>query len=157
MAIKIQALGDTIKIDKAFVSGKDRVAVNGEVVFEGKLSADMPQKFTAGNREYAFESKVVNKMTSVIAVHLQIYENAELVHSGVYEQSGKPVQNEGEAKKNAAIRACGQVGGIIGIATMLFLNIATGVVPGGAVGGVIGCGVGFGLGFGLGSLIFGRK
>ena len=157
MATKIQALGDTIKIDTAFVSGKDRVAVNGQVVFEGKLGAETLQKFSAGNRDYALEVKTLNSMTGAIAVHLQIHEEAKLVHSGIYNQEGKPVQNEGQAKKTGAIQACGIVGGIIGFATMMFLNMATRGVPGGAIGGAIGGGVGCAIGYGLGTLIFGRK
>jgi hypothetical protein len=53
--------------------------------------------------------------------------------------------------------ACAIVGGVIGFATMMFLNMATGVVPGGAIGGAIGGGGGAALGYGLGFLIFGRK
>lgn len=157
MATKIQVMGDTVKIDKAFVSGKDRVAVNGEVVFEGKLGGETPQKFIAGNRGYKLRTRRVSAMTGAIAVHLQVYENKELIHSGVYDQAGKPVENEGQAKSTAALQVCGMVGGMIGFATMMILNAATGVVPGGAIGGALGGGIGGGLGYGLGSLIFRGK
>lgn len=155
LAIKIQALGDTIKIDKAFVSGKDRVAVNGQVEFLGKLAVGKAHRFAAGNREYEIETKLVSKTTSAIAIHFQVFENAELVHSGIYDQAGKLVKNEEEAKKTGAIQSCGMVGGIVGMAVMIILNQATGVIPGGAIGGAIGGGVGYGLGAGLGSLMFG--
>ena len=58
---------------------------------------------------------------------------------------------------NGAIRACCTVGGIVGFSTMMILNLATGVVPGGAIGGAIGGGVGSLLGYGLGALVFGRE
>lgn len=157
MATTIQAIGDTIKIDKAFVSGKDRIAVNGQVAFEGKLNLATPQNFTAGSREYTIETQTVSKMTGAIAIHLQVHENGELLHSGIYDQFGKPVGDQSQAKAAGAIHACGMVGGIAGFATMMFLNIATGVVPGGAIGGAIGGGGGVMVGYGIGTLVFGRK
>ena len=53
MATTVSTMGDTIKIDKTFVSGKDRIAVNGDVVFEGKAAAGTPQRIKVGAREYA--------------------------------------------------------------------------------------------------------
>jgi hypothetical protein len=79
MATTIQAIGDTIKIDKAFVSGQDRIAVNGQVAFEGKLNLATPQNFTAGSPEYTIEIQTVSKMTGAIAIHLQVHENGELL------------------------------------------------------------------------------
>ncbi len=157
MASKIQVLGDTIKIDKAFVSGKDRVSVNDEVVFEGKIGGGAPQNFSAGNREYAIESRTVSKMTGATAIHLRVYEKGELIHSGVYDQAGNPVQNERQARATGAIHVCTIVGGVIGFATMMVLNMATGVVPGGAIGGAIGGGGGAAVGYGIGCLVFGGR
>ena len=49
MPTKIEAAGDTIKIDKAFVSGKDRVNVNGQVVFEGNIAPGSKHEFELGD------------------------------------------------------------------------------------------------------------
>jgi hypothetical protein len=154
MAAKIKALSDTIKIDKAFVSGKDRIAVNDAVVFEGKLAKGSPQTVSSGKREYSIESKVVGKFTGATAIHLQICEKGGLVHTGVYDQFGKPVGDEKQAKANAKVQACAALGAIVGFTTMMTLNMTTGVVPGGAIGGSIGGGVGGALGFGIGTALF---
>ena len=156
MATKIQVLDDTIKIDKTFTAGKDRVSINGETVFEGKMGTDSPQKFHSGNRDYAVEVKKVGKLGAT-AVHLQIHEDNELVHTGVYDQAGKPANGDGQVAKNGALHLCAMVGAFVGVATMLYLNGATGVVPGGAIGGAIGGGVGAMVGHGIGSLFIGRK
>ena len=157
MATKFEVLGDTIKIDKAFVSGKDRVSVNGNVVFEGKLGGDTPQICTVGNREYGIRSRTVSKLTGATAIHVDVRENGELVHSAVYDQAGKSVESEGKAKATGAVNMCAIAGGVIGFATMMFLNLATGVVPGGAIGGAIGGGGGAMLGYAIGYLLFQRK
>jgi hypothetical protein len=157
MAIKMQACGDTIRINKAFVSGKDRIAVNDNVVFEGKLSSGSPQKVSAGSREYSVESRRVGKMTGATAIHLEVYERGELIHAGVYDQNGKSVENEGQAKANGAMQTCAMIGAVAGFTTMMSLNMATGVVPGGAIGGAIGGGVGGMLGAGVGTLLFGKR
>ncbi len=157
MATKIQAIGDTIKIGKTFVSGNDRITVNDEVVFEGKLDADDPETFTVGQRDYSIESRKVGQLTGAISIHLNIHENGELVHTGIYDQNGKSVKSEGQAKANGAIHICSMIGGVVGCTTMLVLNTTTGVVPGGAVGGGIGGGVGAVVGGGIGNLLFGRR
>lgn len=157
MAATIQAVGDTIKIDKAFLSGKDRVAVNGQVVFEGKIAPNSPQSFTTAEREYVLEVRTLSKMTGAVSYHLNVRERGETVHTGIYDQLGKPVASEGQAKTTGAMQACGVAGGIAGFALMMFLNMATGVVPGGAVGGAIGGGVGYAIGFAMGSLILGER
>ena len=162
MAIRIQVLEDTIKIDKAFVSGKDRVAVNDQVVFEGKLPPNTPLAFAVGNREYSFETRVVSRMTNALAIHLEIRETAELVHAGVYDQTGKRVNGDGGAKSTGAIQTCGMIGGLLGFAAMMYLGpaavggVAGDAVAGGIRGGIGGI-VGYGLGFGFGSMIFGSK
>ena len=157
MKIKIPTLNDTIKIDKSFVTGKDRIAINGNVVFEGKLSPNSTQKFDIGKRKYFVESKVVNKLTKTVAIHLVIYENAEVVHKGIYDQTGKLVEDEKDAKRNGVLQACGAAGAATGIITMMILNLLTGVVPGGAIGGGIGAGVGYGIGYAIGRLILNWK
>lgn len=156
MATKIQALDDSIKIDKAFASGKDRVSINGEKVFEGKLGTDSPQNFRFGNRDYSVEVRKVGKLGAT-AVHLQIYKDNELVHSGVYDQTGKPANGDSQVAQNGALYLCAMVGAFVGVTTMISLNIATGVVPGGAIGGAIGGGVGAAIGHGIGSSVIGRK
>lgn len=157
MAAKIQVIGDTIKINKVFMSSKDRVAVNDRVVFEGKLRPGEPQKIRAGEREYEIEFRKISKVTGAIAIHLNIHEKGELLHTGIYDQAGKPVTNEEQAKKSGAIQFCVMIGAVVGVTTMVSLSSATGVVPGGAVGGAIGGGVGGMLGLGIGTLIFGLR
>jgi hypothetical protein len=157
MATTINVLGDTIKIDKAFVSGKDRVAVNGQVVFQGKLNSEPPPRFSAGKREYTVDTYIVGSLTNAIAIYVDIYEGGNLVHAGIYDEAGNPVKNPEQARRVGAIRACAAVGAMLGCFTMLVLNMKTGVVPGGMIGGAIGGGGGALLGYGLGSLIFGSK
>ncbi len=156
MATKIQVLDDTIKIDKTFTSAKDRVSINGETVFEGKMGIDSRQKLRVGDRDYAVEVRKVGKLGAT-AVHLQIHEDNELIHSGVYDQAGKPANGDGQVAKNGALHLCAVVGAFAGVAMMLYLNMATGVVPGGAIGGAIGGGVGAMIGHGIRSLFIGRK
>ncbi|WP_207396357.1 hypothetical protein [Bremerella alba] len=157
MATVIEAAGDKIKIDKGFVSGKDRISVNGEVVFEGKLTDDEPQNIYFGSREYTLRQSVVSRTTRATAIQLHIFENKTEVHSGLYDQHGKPVKDQAEAKSNGAVQVCGIAGGVIGVIVMLVLNRETGIVPGGAIGGAIGGGVGSAIGYGVGGLIFGSK
>jgi hypothetical protein len=153
----IKALGDTIKIDKTFVSGKDRIAVNGAVVFEGKANMPDPARITVGNREYVVGLEMVSKFAKINLVHLQIYENGNPVHTGVYDQAGKPVTNPGQAKSSAGVQFCGMIGAIVGVTVMLSLNHATHTVPGGAIGGAIGGGVGGAIGGAIGTLLFGQR
>lgn len=161
MATIIEALGDKIKIDKAFVSGKDRISVNDQVTFEGKLIDNEPVKFQAGSREYRVSRSVVSKMTSATATEVQVIENNEVIHSGIYDQQGKPVKDLAQAKSSGAVQACGMIGMAIGLGIMLTLGPESGIFPGGAIGGAIsgaiGGGVGGAIGFGLGTAIFGRK
>jgi hypothetical protein len=157
MPTSIQVLDDTIKIDKVFVSGKDRVAVNGQVVFEGKLAPSTPKTIAAGNREYVIETRLVSRMMGTTTVHLKVLENDQEVHSGLYDQTGKPLQNEQQAGSSSAIQACAVVGAVIGVAVMLSLNMTTGVVPGGAIGGAIGGGCGAALGQLVGTMLFKRE
>jgi hypothetical protein len=156
MAATIRVLGQTIQIEKAFVSGKDRIAVNGQVVFEGKIRPQTPQRFTVGSCDYTVESRTVGGIAKAIVIHLQICEKGKVVHSGVYDQRGNQVNAEAYVKKMRAIQACALVGGVLGFVTMMVLNAATGVVPGGAIGGALRGGGGAGLGYAVGSLIFGR-
>ncbi|QDU75162.1 hypothetical protein Pan97_21860 [Bremerella volcania] len=157
MATVIEALGDKIKIDKAFVSGKDRISLNGQILFEGKLVDDEPQKFKAGSREYKISRSVVSKMTNATATELTIFENNAPVFSALYDQQGKPVNDQAEAKSNGAIQVCGVIGMMGGVAVVLVASRETGMLPGGAVGGAIGGGLGGAIGFGIGMLLFGRK
>lgn len=157
MATTIQASGDTIKIDKAFVSGKDRVAVNGDVVFEGKLRGEKPQQFVVGHRKYAIRTKLVSEVTGAIVVQLKIYEKTGAIHTGMYDQDGKPVGSEAEATTAPAIQTAGTLGAAIGVGTMLVLNLVTGSVPGGAIGGALGGALGGVIGSGVGYLLYRDK
>jgi hypothetical protein len=153
----INVLGDKITIDKTFVSGKDRIRVNGQEVFSGKLNKEKPQTFQAGRRQYTLETRIVSRWSGGVAYYLDIFEGDRQVHSGIYDQAGKPVKSEGQAGATAMIHGCGAAGGVIGFMTMMALNVSTGVVPGGAIGGAIGGGGGYMLGYGLGKLLFGRR
>ena len=156
MATTIQAVGDKIKLDKGFVSGKDRITVNGDVLFEGKLKTEEAQRLVAGEREYVIETAVASKMMGTISIKVQIYQQSELIHEGLYDQLGKNLSNPAQAKVSGAVHACSLVGAVIGFTLMMVGNAATGVIPGGAIGGAIGGGVGALIGGGIGSLIFGK-
>jgi len=54
------------------------------------------------------------------------------------------------------IKICSVVFAVVGFATMMGLNLATGVVPGGAIGGAIGGGGGAMIGQLIGNLLFKR-
>jgi hypothetical protein len=149
MATTIRALGDTIKIDKAFVSGKDRISVNGEIAFEGKLHPEAPQRIALGNRHYTIETTVVSKLTSAISVRLEIDEGGEPMHSGLYDQMGNPVKNTSDAKSRAAMNASVFVGAIAGVVVVTSLETigAPGGIVGGAIGGLCGGAIGYGMGY----------
>ena len=157
MATKIKAAGDEIKVDKAFVSGKDRIAINGEILFEGKLKDGEPETLTREIRQYVIVKRVTSMLAEMYSIELEISENGQLIHSGVYDKFGKSHASQADAKTSGAVAACGMVGGIIGVAVMLTLNATTGVVPGGAVGGGIGGGVGGALGAWIGQALFGAQ
>ncbi len=161
MAATIQAGTDTIKIGKSFVSGKDYVTVNGEVVFEGKLVAGQPHRIAVGEREFVVKTEVASKLTGALTYHLQIYDapisaGGTMLHQGIYNPYGKQAASARQAKTPAVLQACGHVGAMIGSTTMVVANLATGVVPGGAIGGAIGGGGGAFIGYGIGTLIFGK-
>ncbi len=156
MATTINVLGDTIKIGKAFVSGKDRISVNGDIVFEGKVT-ESPEKIKVGDREYAVEIETVNKMAKMVLVNLQVYEKGVLVHSGLYDRTGKLVENEEKFRSAAGLQVFSMIGAAVGVALMLGFNRATGVVPGGAIGGAIGGGLGGIIGYGIGALLCGER
>ena len=155
MATKIQAEGDTIKLSKTF-TGKDKIEINGEQVFEGKLVQGKPKTVHIGDRSYTVESQSSGKVVPIITYQLQIVEDEELIHREIYDIAGKRIKSEGALKTSGAIKACGFVGMIVGLTTMMTLNRTTGVVPGGAIGGAIGGGLGALLGQGFGLLIFGK-
>lgn len=157
MATKINAAGDAIKVDKTFVSGKDRVTVNGTVVFEGKLQDGEAEKVVAGDREYVILKRVTSRLAELFSIELEVHEGGKLIHSGIYDKFGKSHANQADAKSSAAVTACGVVGAIIGFTVMMTLNMTTGVVPGGAIGGGIGGGVGGALGGLIGKALFGPK
>lgn len=157
MTMTINAAGDVIKIGKAFVSGKDRITVNGNVAFEKKLTPGRTERFTVGTRQYFVETRVISTLMGTTSTTIQIYEQDALIHSGIYDQTGKAVANQEEAKSTAAIGVCAMIGGLVGSMSMIFLNLSTGSVPGGAVGGGVGGAVGAMLGYGMGYLLFGSS
>lgn len=160
MGIKIHAQGDAITIGKAFVSGKDRITVNEEVMFEGKIEPDTPQRFSRGNRQYSIETRVISKLTGATVTLIQIAEESKVIHSCFYNINGQPVKSVAESKHTGALQICGVVGGVLGFATMMLLNILFGAAAGavgGALGGAIGGGVGYGVGYGIGSLFIKEK
>ena len=171
MATVINALGDQIKIDRAFVSGKDRIQLNDEVVFEESLGDFRSEKFASGSRTYELRKEVVSSMTKAIAFHLQIFENGEEIHSGIYDLQGQQLTAASKAGSPSAAQACAKIGTVIGIVSMLSLNSALGIVPeslfggdtmmsgitGRALMGAIGGGLGSAIGYGFGGLVFGSN
>ncbi|MEM9346291.1 MAG: hypothetical protein AAGB26_06725 [Planctomycetota bacterium] len=157
MAAKIKfASGDVIEVGKAFVSGKDRIKINGEVAFEGELPEDYPMEFTMRGQRCQITYRKLSKMLDTQTIRVKLYDGEQLVLDELYDQNGQPVDNSGEAKANSVAQACGIVGMVVGLSVMMGLNMTTqGAVPGGAIGGAIGGGVGGALGYGLGKLIAG--
>lgn len=139
MATIIKALGDQFKIDRVFISGKDRIAVNDQVVFEGTLGDFKSEKFTAGSRTYELRREVVSSTFKADAIHLQIFENGEQIHSGIYDLQGQQLAAASRAGSPSAAQACAKVGTVIGMISMLSLNSA------------------LGIGYGFGGLIFGSN
>jgi len=179
MATVINALEDQIKIGQGFVSGKDQISVNDQVVFEGKLGEFKSQKVEAGNRTYEIRQEVTNATTRATAIHLHIYENEEEVHSGFYDQKGQRISDPSKAGSPQAARTCAKVGAAFGIVFALGLSflfnflsdssiisdffpeslllgdaVMTGVLEGALMGSLGGL-FGGAIGFGFGEIVFG--
>jgi hypothetical protein len=160
MVTTILAHGDTIKIEKSIVTGKDRVAINGQAVFDGRLPQGALQEFTVGGRKYALSMAILSGWPQKVGYQIQVTENGAVVHAGLYNQAGQPVSDAArlKTKTNGPVQVCTVIRGIGGFITMMALNQATGgAVPGGAIGGAIGGGGGALLGQGLGRLLFAGK
>ena len=155
MAAKIEfANGDVIEVGKAFVSGKDRVKINGVVAFEGKLPKDYPMEFKIRGQRCQITYRKVSTMLETHTIQIRLFEGDQVVFDEMYDQNGQPVGGSGEAKANSVTQVCGIVGIALGVGVMMALNMSTqGAVPGGAVGGAIGGGLGGAIGYGLGKLI----
>ena len=156
MATNILAGNDVIKIERAFVSGKERITINDELAFEGKIKPDQPIQMQVGSRTYIVETKIVSKFGKVTTINLQILEGGETIHAEKYDQLGKPV-SVAQARSAGAIQVCSLIGAAVGFATMMALSAATRAVPGGAIGGAIGGGGGSAIGYGIGWLLFRRS
>jgi len=154
LAAKIELdRGDRIEVGKAFVSGKDRITINGQVVFEGKLPEDYPMDFGLGDRRCQLTYHKVSTMLETRTIHVKVYEGDALVVDQLYDQNGQPVGSSSHAKANSVAQLCGMLGAGVGVAVIMSLNMATGSVPGGAIGGAIGGGLGAAVGYGIGKLL----
>ena len=145
MAWKIEALGDSIEIGRAFVSGKDQIKINGEVVFEGKLLKNPPESIHAGEREYKIRCVVVSNWSGAALTEVKILENSKVIHSDVYDSEGNLATTLEEVKSTAGINMGIYIGGIVGSALPLAVSIAQGAMVGvfwkgilAVVGGVVG-------------------
>ena len=156
-----QLLGNTIHIDKVFTSGKDRISINGQVVFEDKLVEDSPYKFEIEDQTYFIRIRKVHKLAATTVIDVEVYRDGKLVQVGMYDKDGNLVKNESQAQTMKGHKACSMFGGVIGGITIFSLSRTIEILPGGALGGaisgVIGGMIGTGIGYGFGLLIFGRK
>jgi hypothetical protein len=153
MTTATEAHGDTFKFGRAFVSGKHRVWINGQKVFEGKLVYQQPQRIEVGQRQYVITPQMKSSVNDALEVFsVQIHEQGRLIHEGLYDQAGGSFASMQEAKTASNLQVCGIVGAALGLAAMMAGNIATGIIPGGAIGGAIGGGGGYLIGRGIGSL-----
>lgn len=158
----IHALSDDITLEQSFVTGTDRITVNGELVFEGKRSRKEPQLFRAGDREYSVEEVTVGSFTGARVLRLRVQENGETVHEGTYDAAGKPVK-PGEADDRAKVMFCAMIGAVVGAAAISFLwsgGKGGGVISSALFGGIRGAVGGFAgylLGFAGGHVVFGRR
>lgn len=159
MAAKIKfANGDVIEVGKAFVSGKDRVRINGNVAFEGKLPEDYPMEFEIRGQRCRITYRKVSTMLETRTIQVELFDGDQLVFDEMYDQNGQPVGDSEEAKANSVAQVCAIVGMALGLGAMMALNMSTqGAVPGGAIGGAIGGGVGGAVGYGIGQLIAGAQ
>jgi hypothetical protein len=153
MATKIKAANFNIVIDRIFVSGKDRVAINGEVVFEGKLNETPAIGHTFGNADISIRPEVVSKFTGATIFHIVVQENGAPIHTGPYDQLGKPVGGSGDTKRNQITQLCGTIGTVIGAMTLVIMGQASGIVPRGVLGSALAGGFGGALGAGVGYAI----
>jgi hypothetical protein len=156
MYIKIEVHGDKIKFGKTFM-GANRIFINGDLVFEGKLTPDKTEKITVENREYVIKPKSYGKSKWPSVISIEVFEDSELIHSQMYDKNSAPVEDVEQARENGAIQICGVIFAGIGYIVIMGLHKSTGAVPGGAIGGALGGGLGGAIGYGIGKLFFGRK
>lgn len=157
MNTKIVVGDDKIVVGKNFVSGKDQIKINGEVVFLGNLEDRKPEACNHAHKRFDIETRKLSGIAGGRAIGVCVYEGDRLVHQAIYDQLGKAVQDANEAKSNTLVNACATGGGFLGCIIMITLNTATGVVPGGAIGGAIGGGCGGAIGYGIGKLLTSGK
>ncbi len=157
MSTTIKVIGDTIKVEKTFLSGKDRVAVNGTIVFKGNATLPNTAEIKAGGREYKVGIERIGWYVKTFVVHLEILDNGRLLHSGNYDPIGKSVENAEQARSSAGVQTCAFIGGTVGVAVMIGLNSVGHAAPGGAIGGAVGGGIGAAIGFGIGELLYGKR
>jgi hypothetical protein len=129
---EIRIWGDTLRIDKSFPLGIDRIALNGKVVFEGKLVPQEPCTFTVDSREYVITINGIGD--GFRAIHLLIRKGNQLVHEGRYDGAG---QNIDYAKAKARNNSYIMIGSIAISTAIITANATTRAVPGGAIGGAI--------------------
>lgn len=161
MATRILALEDTIEVATAFVSGKDSISINGNKVFVGKMKPGSPQRVSAGSRQYVVERRNIASMSGATGINLEIHEGDDVIHAGLYDPDGKPVENEQRLKASQARFTFAVICGIVAFAAVqifdAFANVLpSGIIAGGIIGVVVGL-VGSSIGFGIALVIFSDK
>jgi hypothetical protein len=89
----IAGMMQTIRLDRAPLSGADRISINHQVVFEGQLVEDTPYKFDFDNRVYFIRVRKAHKASAVKVIDVEICRNDKLVHVGIYNEEGKLVKS----------------------------------------------------------------
>jgi len=158
MAILIKALGEKIKIDTTFLLGADRITVNGQEGFVGKLKNGQPQRFKIRTREYEICRTIVNRWSGGLrAIDLSIYERDQLVFKKVYDEKGRQIESHDALKTRAGTFVFSFLGAVVGVVAMFVLFFQTGKIPSGYLCGSIGGLVGGIVGHWLGAGIFGGR
>lgn len=151
MATKIRVLGDHLWIGKAFLTGKDLIEINGQRLFEGKISPDSPAVVKTDAREYRVALRPLSKMMGTTLVDLAAYENGQQVLAQTFDSFGRQVTDPAEAKQSATTLIIAMICATSCAMIMVNLSRTYTALPGGFIGGAIAGGIGGFIGGMLGS------
>lgn len=158
MGILIKAIGDKIRIGTTFLLGADRITVNDQEGFVGRLKNGVPVKFSIRTREYEVCRTMVNRLAGGLrAIDVRIYERGAVVFAGVYDDKGRQIESHDALKTRAGTHVFCLLGAVAGGVAMFVLFFQTGKIPSGYLCGSIGGMVGGTVGYWLGAGIFGGR
>lgn len=162
MPFEVEAIGHSIALKELFISGKTRVTIDDEVIYEDKMSPRQSVELTQGNRHYSLTKIILNPISQIVAIEIQIKEDDDLLyHETHLQKTGELIGDLQQSKKNNAVSSYAMIGAIIFVALGIPLSKLIPGMPGGAIGGgIVGAiagGIGAAIGFAIGSAIHGQR